>query len=369
MIIGVFTGFFGAGGIERINRHSALVLATWAKKQGEEWSFLSLNDPGGIQSFSLDNQQIKFRGFGGRKAHFLIKIFNSFSRASAIFLGHPNFAPIGLVLHAVKPNLKYWVFTYGIDVWQPLSWLRRRGLLQSSAIYSLSSHTKQQLITVQKVPESKIITLPPALDPEFTLISEPPDLQDLHPKQGRFVLLTVARLAATEKHKGIEQVIFSLSRLVENHPEIIYQVVGDGADKARLEKVAQDLGLSEKVNFVGEKFGSDLQRYYANCDLFVMPSKKEGFGLVFLEAMAYGKPAIGGNHGGTPDVILDGETGFLVEYGDVAALTDRILRLLEDESLRIAMGQKGRQRVLQNFTFEHYRQRLLELIGNSLHEA
>lgn len=93
-----------------------------------------------------------------------------------------------------------------------------------------------------------------------------------------------------------------------------------------------------------------------------MPSCQEGFGVVFLEAMTFGKPVIGGNHGGIPEVIKDTVTGFLVEYGDVDALASRLICLLQDENLCKKMGEAGRQLVRQNYTFEHLRQRLIPIL-------
>jgi glycosyltransferase involved in cell wall biosynthesis len=93
---------------------------------------------------------------------------------------------------------------------------------------------------------------------------------------------------------------------------------------------------------------------YERCDVFALPSRGEGFGLVFLEAMSHAKPVIGGAHGGTPDIIEDGISGYLVSYGDVPAVTDRLRRLLTNEHLRRRMGTAARDRVLQDFTFERF---------------
>jgi len=90
---------------------------------------------------------------------------------------------------------------------------------------------------------------------------------------------------------------------------------------------------------------------YGHCELFALPSRGEGFGLVYLEAMACGKPVIGGAHGGAPEVIEDGKTGYLVAHGDAAQLATAMETLLDDATLRGEMGRRGKQRVENEFRF------------------
>jgi phosphatidylinositol alpha-1,6-mannosyltransferase len=146
-------------------------------------------------------------------------------------------------------------------------------------------------------------------------------------------------------------------------PETVYMIVGDGDDRERLEELAKKNGMSGRVIFTGVVSDEELIGFYKRCDVFLMPSRQEGFGIVFLEAMAFEKPVIGGNHGGTPEVIVDNETGFLVEHGDVDALADRIIRLLLDEELCQRMGRAGRRRVEENYTFDPFRQRLISFLS------
>jgi glycosyltransferase involved in cell wall biosynthesis len=140
-------------------------------------------------------------------------------------------------------------------------------------------------------------------------------------------------------------------------------IVGDGDDRKRLEDLVRENGLSDRVIFTGVVSDEELIGFYKACDVFLMPSRQEGFGIVFLEAMAFEKPVIGGNHGGTPEVIVDNETGFLVEHGDVNSLADRIIRLLLDGELCKRMGQAGRRRVEENYTFDPFRKRLISFLS------
>jgi glycosyltransferase involved in cell wall biosynthesis len=109
-----------------------------------------------------------------------------------------------------------------------------------------------------------------------------------------------------------------------------------------------------------------LPNAYDHCDVFAMPSRGEGFGLVFIEAMARGRPVIGGAHGGTPEIIDDGINGFLVSHGDVAQLVDRLTRLLANDSLRREMGAQARAKMRHDFTFARFSSGLAAILNELL---
>lgn len=361
MILGLFTGMLAPGGIERMSRHVAAVLTTSAQKRGLPCTILSLNDPPGNHRLQVAEVSCTFRGFGRQKSWFVLHALAAASRGTLVYIGHPNLAPVGMLMKAIHPSLQYWVATHGIDVWKPLPLLWRLALRAASRVTAISRYTAEMLVEMQHLSRSRIALTPPALDPGFTLSHAvgavvAPSL----PKSS--MLLTVARLDAAEQYKGIDFVIQALPQVFTVVPDTRYVIVGDGNDRPRLESLAQAVGVAERVVFAGVIEHDELVKYYKACDVFVMPSHGEGFGIVFLEAMAFGKPVIGGNHAGTPDVIRDGVTGFLVEYGDVNGLTSRILSLLQDEGLRKQMGQAGLQYMEENFTFTHFQRRLVHLL-------
>ena len=158
-------------------------------------------------------------------------------------------------------------------------------------------------------------------------------------------------------------VIRALPKVLGTVPNTHYVVVGDGDYRPSLERLADELGVRNRVLFVGEIREDILKAYYSQADIFALPSRQEGFGVVFLEAMAFGKPVIGGNYGGIPEVVKDGVTGFLVEYGNVEALANHLILLLRDEEARKRMGEAGRQLVNENYTFEHFKQRLVKILA------
>jgi phosphatidylinositol alpha-1,6-mannosyltransferase len=148
--------------------------------------------------------------------------------------------------------------------------------------------------------------------------------------------VTIARLAAAEGYKGHDRVIRVLPRVVEQHPDTLYVVVGEGDDRARLEKLAAQCGVHEKVCFAGRVPVDELPDYLHLADVMVMPSTGEGFGIVFLEAVASGIDVIGGNQDGSLDPLADGILGRAVDPENGAELASAICAMLRDPVARVA---------------------------------
>ena len=144
-------------------------------------------------------------------------------------------------------------------------------------------------------------------------------------------------------------------------------VVGDGPDVARLRKLAAAEGVSESVVFHGRMADEALRSLYSSCDLFVLPSGGEGFGIVYLEAMAYARPVIAADAGGAPSVVRPGQSGWLVPYGDPAALAESICARLDDPEGSRSVGLQGRRLVESEFSFGTFvdKVRLLAAAGAS----
>jgi phosphatidylinositol alpha-1,6-mannosyltransferase len=183
----------------------------------------------------------------------------------------------------------------------------------------------------------------------------------------RKVLLTISRLVP---RKGIDTVLRSLPQIAQSVPNVYYLIGGDGPDRARLEALVEQLGVAHRVRFLGKIPYDDLVRYYNMADVFVMPSREnmpfvEGFGIVFLEANACGKPVVGARSGGIPDAVLNGKTGLLVEPDDEVELAQALIRLLTDEYLAAQLGQQGQQRVVQEANWDRVAERLYNRIAPS----
>lgn len=162
---------------------------------------------------------------------------------------------------------------------------------------------------------------------------------------GKKILLTVGGLWG---RKGHDLVLKALPTVLKKHPDTVYMIVGDGDLRNELEKLATDLGIRESVDFAGRKSGDDLVACFKASDIYVHTPrvtglKFEGFGIVYLEASACGKPIVATDAGGIRDAVLDGETGLIAPDGDVSGITERINRLLDDQALAKKLGERGRE--------------------------
>lgn len=187
--------------------------------------------------------------------------------------------------------------------------------------------------------------------------------------QDRSVVLTVGRLV---ERKGIDTMIRAMPQILARVPDTLYLVAGEGPDRDRLERLAREVGCNDRVRFDGDFDDRLLAHYYGAADLFVMASRQisnqsvEGFGIVYLEAGYYGIAVIGGLSGGTPDAVLDGETGLLVDGSSKQQLAEAVVGLLEDPDRRRALGQAGRKRAIEEMTWSRVASRIYERIGATL---
>jgi phosphatidylinositol alpha-1,6-mannosyltransferase len=167
-------------------------------------------------------------------------------------------------------------------------------------------------------------------------------------------IVTVARF---DPYKGIDSVIRAVSRLRTTHPKLVYDVIGDGKDRERLHALARERGVADRVRFHGKVDDAQKSALLGAADLFVLPNRREsgeveGFGIVFVEAGAFGLPCIAGADGGTADAVIEGETGFLVNGADDTAVEAAIARLLTDKALAARMGAAGHARFWSQFAWD-----------------
>jgi len=233
-------------------------------------------------------------------------------------------------------------------------------------ILSNSDHTRDTLINLLGVESQRIVLTYPTVDENRFRPGLPvADLLDsIGLTEKTKFILSVGRL---QRRKGFDNVIRALPELLEQGLDIHYALIGIGDDFDYLQMLARDLGVEDRVHLLGHVSYEDLPRWYNACDVFAMPNRDingdtEGFGLVFLEAAASGKPAIAGKAGGTGSAVVDGETGLRVDGEKVEAIVQGLTRLLCDPAEATKMGRKARLRVIRNFTHVRRVDQLRELV-------
>nr|MDQ4030404.1 glycosyltransferase [Actinomycetota bacterium] len=165
--------------------------------------------------------------------------------------------------------------------------------------------------------------------------------------EGRFLVGWVGRMTGV---KRTDDVLLGLKGLRERGVDAGLCLVGDGPDRDDVEQRAHELGLARHCLYLG--YQDDVRDWYAAFDAFVLPSANEGTPVSAIEALAAGRPVVATRVGGVPDVVRDGEDGFLVEPGNTDALADRLAALAGDEALRRRLGEAGRERVLGRYAVD-----------------
>lgn len=248
----------------------------------------------------------------------------------------------------------YLIPFYGIEVWRPLSWERRRAMDRAAVRFAISRHTIERALPfapgLAGPPETPVVPL--ALEER-----QPEGAVDagLLRRLGLGFLLIVGRMASGERYKGHEQILESLLEL----PEARLVVVGEGDDRHRIAARAADLGLARRVTFTGFVSEATLFELYRRAAVFVMPSLGEGFGLVYLEAMRAGKPCVAARGSAAEEVVVDGQTGLLVSPSE---LTVALRTFLDSPETARRMGEAGRRRWRSEFGTDRFRGRLEPLL-------
>ncbi len=275
-----------------------------------------------------------------------------------------------LALRCLGRRIPYAMFAYGLEFARfgksPLMRRIYRKVYDGALrVFAVSADTRRRLVDFGVT--NRVDVLYPGVDVDrFT--PEGPDYRTALSLEDRPILGTLSRLV---ERKGLDMVLKALPHILEEFPRALYLVVGEGPDRARLEALARESGVDESVHFAGEAAEEALADWFRTCDVFVLPSREipssghvEGFGIVFLEAGACGRPVVGGRSGGVVEAVQDDVSGLLVNPGDAGDLAQVLLRLLRDPERARALGQAGRARVERSFTWE----RALAPFGDFLDE-
>lgn len=342
------TGFQGKDGISCLSRQIARALGKMTSEAVEVWSLDRAGSPPGAA--------VRFRPSGGSRIRLiirsLVRALHS-CRTTTIVVMHAHLSPLCLLMRLRGARVLQ--VLHGVEVWKKLSPLQSLAFRKSDRLVCVSCHSAQRFENANPSFKRVVVCHPGLPDRPGVAHSE-----DNSPA---FALI-VGRMSSEERYKGHDV-------LLEEWPEVLKRVraarltvAGGGDDSDRLLRKAEALGVAESVRFVGEVTDDALEKLYRECAFFVMPSRNEGFGLVFLEAMRAGKPCIGGQ-GAASEIIVHETTGFVVAPGDRAELRDAIVHLAQSSELRRRMGVAARKRFEERFNDRSFEVRWLEVLESA----
>ena len=357
--------FSATGGIEKVCRLAGKALDELSAEPGGR----------GIKVFSLydDTGDVNeqyfpagiFAGFGRHRTNFLRAAFREGLNSRMVILSHVNLLIVGYIIKILSPKTKLVLLAHGIEVWRVFPNWKKKMLYKCDQLLPVSEFTKKKMIQLYQLPEEKFIILNNCLDPFL-----PPPLK--HQKDTGLltrynigdndkILLTLTRMAFQERYKGYDQVIQAVHELRSKYPDIKYLIVGksDVMEKERLDNLITSLSLKDHVILAGFIPDDELAAHYNLADLYIMPSQKEGFGIVFIEAMFYGKPVIAGNLDGSADALKNGLFGLLVNPADQHQINNAIVEVLSNQEKFIPKYAE----VMEHFSFEVYKEKLRKIVG------
>ncbi len=280
---------------------------------------------------------------------------------------HLNFTPVADQLQRLR-GIPYWTIAHGVDAWNIDNPKLQQALHHADRILAVSGYTRDRLLKEQNLDPEKVFILHNTFDSsKFKPAPKPTYLLEryqLKPEQP--IILTVARLSASEQYKGYDQIIRAIPKIRSMIPDVHYIIVGKGDDKSRINQLITELKLENCVTLAGFVPDAELCDYYNLCDIFAMPSKGEGFGIVYLEALACGKPVLGSNQDAAIDALCHGKLGALVNPDDVDEIAQTITQILQTTYPNSLMYQPQylRQAVIDTFGFEQFQKTLARHLQN-----
>lgn len=351
------------GGIEKVCRSTAYTLQQLHVQQIINFRMISFYD------VVPDKNYIDPKLFSGQEKNrfkTFVKAFKEGLKSDIVILSHINLAPVGLAIKLIKPKTKLILWTHGIEVWRPINFIKQLFFKKVDQVISVSNFTANSLVQWHKVAKNKIKVIPNALDPFFNA----PKLVTtnyLHDKYqipaGIPVIIALTRLSITEKNKNYDSIIELLGELKQENTPAYYILCGkyDEQEQQRLEGLKLNAKLQKEVILAGFVSDEEITQYYQSAHAFVLPSTKEGFGLVFIEAQACGLQVLAGNQDGSTDAVKNLEAGILVNPQDRKELKEALIKIISNKP-SLEEKRAIQEACLKDFGFERFAKDIKKLI-------
>jgi phosphatidyl-myo-inositol dimannoside synthase len=352
--------FSATGGIEKVCRVAGKALYEYGLDKSIPIRILSMHDD---NEAADDNQYFPsdiFSGFNAAKATFILHAVSEGVKSKVVILSHVNLLIAGWLIKKTSPSTTIILMAHGIEVWKPFTKRQLAMLKACDKIVSVSNFTKEKIQTLHHLPNEKCLVLNNCIDPFLLRPTTKTRSAELMKRYGitnnDIVLLTLTRLSFRDRYKGYDYVLTSLVKIVEKNKNVKYILAGgnEETEKIYIDDMIARLGLKAHVVITGFLAEEELPAHFELADIYVMPSVKEGFGIVFVEAMYYGTPVIAGNADGSTDALLQGKLGILIKPDDTLAITDALQKMITNKK----DYKPNHELLMDNFGYESYKRKL-----------
>ncbi|MNJ97634.1 GDP-mannose-dependent alpha-(1-6)-phosphatidylinositol monomannoside mannosyltransferase [compost metagenome] len=351
------------GGVEKVSKNFIYTLYQLFGTTG--WASYSMHD----QKADVDDRYTpnrNYKAFASSKISFILSsVWKGFSSPTTI-LSHINLLLVAKIISFFKPKHRFILFAHGIEVWDQLPRWKVEFIKEKVEVWAVSNYTRDKMVIQHQLKPEKIQVVNNSLSPFLTLptiFKKPQQLLERYkiPTESP-ILYTLSRLSASEKYKGYDTVITALAELRKSGQNFTYLLAGkaDEAEKLRVEQLIEANELTDQVKLIGYLSDDELSAHFLLSDVFIMPSKAEGFGIVFIEAAAHGCQVISGNIDGSTDALLNGELGQMVNPNNEAEIINAIQTALTNHTHQ---PEQQQQLTVAHFGFEPYMERVNWLLS------
>jgi phosphatidyl-myo-inositol dimannoside synthase len=306
-----------------------------------------------------------FSGYAAAKTKFIFASVKAGLKADVVILSHINLLLAAWLIKKANPKVQIILMAHGIEIWGILSPTKQMMLRCCDKIASVSSFTSNKIQEEQGMPKQKCLVLNNCIDPflerPVAKLRDEALVKRYGIQKDDVVLLTLTRLSLRDRYKGYNYTIQALAALIPIHKNIKYILAGkySESEKMYIDEMVAILKLRHNVVLTGYIAEEELANHFALADIYIMPSIKEGFGIVFVEAMYYGTPAIAGNADGSTDALLHGALGLLIEPDNVNAITEAIQKMITKKADFIP----DHDLLMENFGYDAYKKKLEAIIN------
>jgi phosphatidylinositol alpha-1,6-mannosyltransferase len=356
--------FSAMGGIERVCRIFGKALCELNGEEQETLQVYSMYDT----QVEIDESYFPaplFKAFGTKRNRFIAESIRTGIKSEVVVISHINLMPVAFCIKLFSPKTKLILLAHGIEVWKSFSLFNKFMLKRFDLILPVSRFTRDKMILLNSLDRHKFSVLNNCLDPYLPVAisgSKDPDLLKKYGfKQDDIVLMTISRLSSKEMYKNCDKVLATIQLLLPEYPQLKYLLIGayDKDEKIRIDNMSRQLGVDKAVVITGFIPDSEFSQHYNLSDAFIMLSEREGFGIVFIEAMFYGIPVIGADCGGIPDALVDGELGILVDPGNINEVASAVKKIITGKDKCIPSHTK----VMDHFSYDSYKEKLAQIIA------